>query len=246
MSLPDKTSNDANRPSLPQPAEAGRERLEGWLKEDRSVNVYRWETWHSRLRGKSRFEAIKYLAERDGPFCCGCNEVLLDTHNGVDLNHIDFDITNNHRWNLNLYHHNCNSSNKRSTLPPYSSLPERERKFVAGVRVGAGVEGDSELYPGWTKPWSSREGEKHDIQRARFNTWIRDMQHGPFQGPGGMIRLSALAKMAVHAIGMGSSITYRRYIEEDCFGPSPNDPGILELVDSDGIEFIRFRGVKTG
>jgi hypothetical protein len=74
--------------------------------------------------------------------------------------------------------------------------------------------------------------------RARWNAWINDLENGPFKGIGGIIRLRNLAAMAVHALGLGSSNTYRRYIEEDCSG------GPLEIFSNDGILSVRYRGLN--
>jgi hypothetical protein len=104
--------------------------------------------------------------------------------------------------------------------------------------------------PVGTRPWSSREGEKSERMRSSFNTWIRDEVNGPFasldgEAPG--ISLAALGRIAVHAIGFGSSQTYERYCLEDSYGKKLGEPGILEVAfDEKGRKMVRFRGPKTG
>ena len=53
--------------------------------------------------------------------------------------------------------------------------------------------------------------------------------HRPFKAKGGRIRVRDLASMAVQALGIGSSITFRRYLSEDKFGPLKvyRDEGVL-------------------
>lgn len=97
------------------------------------------------------------------------------------------------------------------------------------------------VFPSWSgsAPWSSREGEKHEVMRARWNAWVNDMEHGPFGGIGGRIRLRELAAKAPNALGLGSSNTYRRYIDEDCCG------GPLEKVCEGSVTLVRYRGMKS-
>ena len=47
------------------------------------------------------------------------------------------------------------------------------------------------------------------------------------------MRAKDLAEMAVHALGIGSSETYQRYISEDRFGP-------LIVYKDDGIRWVEF------
>jgi hypothetical protein len=76
--------------------------------------------------------------------------------------------------------------------------------------------------------------------RARWDVWINDLERGPFRPDylGGEMRLRDLVEMAPHALGLGSSQTYRRYANEDKFGP-------LEVFRENGILWVRYRGHRS-
>lgn len=98
--------------------------------------------------------------------------------------------------------------------------------------------------------WGSKEGAKHDAQRFAYNNWLTDLENGPFKGVNTRLYPKVLAKMAPWGIGryvgmdgpLGSSVTYRRFIEEDKAG------GILGVdVDELGKETVYLNYVpKTG
>jgi hypothetical protein len=228
--------SDAKLRAECQPATAIHGRENAWEQEDKDKILHRWELL-VRLRGNSKRIAKEYLAARDGRRCQLCKMMVQDTHRELELDHIDANHRNNRRWNLRLAHHSCNSAGYRFQRQPAPSVPEREKiDSVRGEFDGMPHGEVSDLYPGYSStPWSSREGEKHDVMRARWNTWIDDMTTGPFRAVGGMVRLRDLAEMAPRALGMGSSQTYRRYINEDRFGP-------LQVFRDDGILFVRYRG----
>jgi hypothetical protein len=212
-----------------QPATASLGRENGWEKEDRSCILFPWEHL-VRLKGHHATEAKHYLAKRDGTRCSFCDLPVRDIFTELEFDHIDGNNRNNKRWNLRLSHHLCNVV-AYHTKRPALSMPEREGE-TSSQSVAACA--------GWcgSRPWSSREGEKHDVMRARWDAWINDLEHGPFKGQGGIIRLRNLAAMAVHALGLGSSNTYRRYVEEDCSG------GPLEIFRNDGILSVRYLGLN--
>jgi len=93
----------------------------------------------------------------------------------------------------------------------------------------------------WAVP-TSLETDKHERMRPKWNKWIADMKKGPFaefkDQKDAKLRARDLASMAVHALGEGSSETYRRYIEEDRFGP-------LEYWKEDGVWWVKYRGSST-
>jgi hypothetical protein len=164
---------------------------------------------------------------------------VQDTLKELELDHIDENPRNNKRWNLRLGHHSCNQAHYQERRRYASSmLREREKENAdPDAQAMQSSRSVSDVYPGWsTTPWSAREGEKSDLMRARWDAWIGDFEHGPFRSVGGVIRAWTLARMAVRALGIGSSITYRRYIEEDSFGP-------LEVYKDDGVLMVRYRGL---
>ncbi len=196
-----------------------------WDQEDKSIISFPWERM-MRLRGANARRAKVYLATRDGRRCTLCGGLVKNVLRELEFDHINSNRTNNQRWNLRLTHHACNASEYwrgRLASPVQPPVCECENE---GGQVG--------VFPVSGTPWSGREGEKHDVMRARWNAWVTDFERGPFRGPEGRMRVRDLAEMAPRALGLGSSATYRRYINEDRFGP-------LEIVREDGVLFVRMR-----
>lgn len=154
----------------------------------------------------------------------------------AELHHYNEIESDNRIPNLGPMHHSCNSSlngRKREAT---------KRLLLDQSRLGSVSERDHTTLARQVEPesdWTSREGEKHDVMRHRWNGWIHS-ESGIFRGaPGAKIRITALAKKAVHALGTGSSVTYRRYIEEDYYG------GIFDYeIDNAGYKFVVYLGPK--
>jgi hypothetical protein len=211
-------------------AAAAREKA-GWEQEDRSVTLHRWELV-KRLQGENAIQAKNYLAQRDGPKCQFCKIIVKDVHRELEFHHINGDRRFNRRWNLHLSHHSCNSVFRhRQVDAALSMLNEGDRENAAAA---GGLVAFSAVS---VTPWSSREGEKHDVMRSKWNGWISDFEKGPFRGEGGVMRFRDLVEMAPRMLGLGSSQTYRRYANEDRWGP-------LEIFREDGILFVRYRGLR--
>lgn len=208
-------------------AAIGREKP-AWEQEDKSRTLHKWELV-KRLQAKNAFQAKNYLAQRDGPKCQFCKIDVKDVHIELEFDHIDGDRGNNRRWNLRLAHHSCNSiSRHRQVSAALSMMPEGERE---NANDGSPLAASPAAL---ATPWSNREGEKHDVMRARWNDWINDLEKGPFRGIGGRIRLRDLVEMAPRCLGLGSSQTYRRYANEDRFGP-------VEIFREEGILYVRYK-----
>jgi hypothetical protein len=211
-----------------QPATAVQERENGWEKENHSRILFPWEHL-VRLRGHHAVEAKHYLVKRDGNRCAFCDLKVQDIFTELEFDHMDGNNRNNKRWNLRLCHHLCNVTAYYSKKPALS-LPEREGGKARLHPSSMPLDGSG------SAPWSNREGEKHDIMRSLWNDWICDLEHGPFRPGylGGELRLRDLVEMAPRALGLGSSQTYRRYANEDKFGP-------LLLFRENGILWVRYR-----
>lgn len=172
---------------------------------------FHWEVV-KRLRGDNRAAAISFLVQRDGQedpethertIHCGiCHEALPESllKTNVNVHHLDEVSTHNHRFNLQLTCHGCNSSvsqqhwrstrqrsraslperennnNERSILEtsktsqPARSNPASESENVLVVGVGSEVEAD----------WSSREGADSVKMNAAIDDWLGDLVKGPF------------------------------------------------------------------
>ena len=204
-SQPALPSTSQGQPASQPTQQRGRR---GWESEDKNAPPFPWENL-VRLREDKRKDAIEYLVARDDPFCVFCSGDIVKRPDGkweTDIDHMDRNTRNNKRWNLRLAHHGCNSTDGNN-LRQGQPAPTLPRESVSVSRAGVGVsEGKvgSDLYPGLVNDLVAR----HETQRARFDEWIDDNENGPFHDVGAFILKSALAKMAVHACGMGSSICY--------------------------------------
>lgn len=248
-SQPALPSTSQGQPASQPTQQRGRR---GWESEDKNAPLFPWENL-VRLREDKRKDAIEYLVARDDPFCVFCSGDIVKRPDGeweTDIDHMDRNTRNNKRWNLRLAHHGCNSTdgnNLRQSQPAPSmpAMPESERvSSVCGEEardaIASGKVGEYAFHA--TRPWRNREGEKHDAERAGWNKWIRNLENGPFEGIGAVISLDALSKMAVHGVGMGSSKVYRVYAEEDQFGKTRKEPGILRIFKRDGVKMVEYRG----
>ena len=78
-----------------------------------------------RFSKQTRDLIVKFLYDRDGNTCIGCNN-NLDGREKIDIAHIDEDPTNNNPENLRLMHHSCNQKAR-------SDLVRKLGKTTAGV-----------------------------------------------------------------------------------------------------------------
>lgn len=129
--------------------------------------------------------------------CYGCSRQGEVEH--MQIHHKDHIESHNEIDNLAIMHQNCNNhEHARWRLSKLASVRE-----------------ESLLTP--PTRWVSREGEKGELMRKKWNAWLCDNVDGPFAK---CIELPVkdLAALAVHALDIGSSVTYRRYITEDALG----------------------------
>lgn len=197
-----------------------------------------------RLRKKDRDLVKTILSLMEGfdgteGKCCVCNKVG-STDVDLQLHHKDEVESHNEIENLALAHGPCNKKDWWARRRP-SKQPECERKS------------SQPSTPNVHTNWSGREGEKHDVMRARWDLWLTDKE-GPFgdhkEGAviGAEARLGWLAAAAVHALkhddddetigSVGSSVTYRRYIDEDAAA------GILFTYRRDGVLWVVYTASK--
>lgn len=169
-----------------------------------------------RLRKIDKDRVKQILGERDGLKCAICGKP--ESVGNLELDHVNENPSNNHLENLRLAHHSCNSSlyNLKRASIPLSGQHVREK--ISSVGSEGAV-------------WSSREGEKHDVMRVRWENWVPSVLEA-----GGVMRARDLAERAPRALGIGSSVTYRRYLNEDVAG------GVFERYREDGVLWVRYLG----
>lgn len=197
-----------------------------------------------RILGKSREILVKYLLWRDGNKCtvkspkCIMGDSPFSNPLGADIDHIIPTTIGGKAQaeNLRLTCHPCNS---------YLLIYQLKSAIAARTSTG---ESERESPPR-AQAWTSREGEQGEIQQAYWDVWIkREDSDSPWQKlgqlRGGFVRLADLLDLAPREIGrlytmsknkFGSSVTYRRYANEDRFS-------VLEMVKDKGEWWVRFRG----
>ncbi len=195
------------------------------------------------LKRKHRLliKKIKSLEQgRDGSFvsCVFCHYV--GPIEKMQINHINGNKHDNRLENLEPCDQECNNNDhgRRAAAQRLSytkSVSERSEAPKTDTKANEITQTNE------AQVWTSKEGLKHDMQRYAWNKWIFDIEKGPFAGRNKKLYPSALAKLAPWKIGymlkldgpFGSSITYRRFIEEDKAG------GIFYIdVDEAGKELI--------
>jgi hypothetical protein len=230
--------------SAPQPSSSEREKLLTYF-----LSIYHAP---QRLRTNHRKIARSILSLKQGYdgltkgrcFFCG-KERDLEL---LQLHHKDGVESHNDVENLDLFDPVCNvkedwvvRTRKKAELRQTEKTREKENIAPPGLaeqpRTEPQVPKALAISP-WAVP-TSLETDKHERMRPKWNKWIADMKKGPFaefkDQKDAKLRARDLASMAVHALGEGSSETYRRYIEEDRFGP-------LEYWKEDGVWWVKFRG----
>jgi hypothetical protein len=168
---------------------------------------------------------LSLLQDQDGTVgkCFGCQRVLEIQL--LQLHHKDGVINHNELGNLELADQHCNNlehaeRSKRVSDPSHRSTVREN--------MGAGAQDGT--------PWSSREGVKHERMRARFNSLLADTFGNQIDAE---LSVDYLARVMVSRVGEGSSVTFRRYIEEDGVeGP------LLTYTREDGVRVARYVGRK--
>ena len=128
-----------------------------------------------------------------GTNCLKCGENL-----SVDTCTIEHILKGNR--DHNCFHnclpwcHTCNSGGRRTgRVRVRGIIEEKERENAAHEQYAEA---------------SSEETRRAAKMRPRWNKWLEELKFSRYS-------LKGLSLQAPHALGMGSSITYRRYIEED-------------------------------
>jgi len=179
-----------------------------------------WEL-NAHLNRTQRYQRIEILAERDGRNCRGCGLTEENIHQALEVHHINGSKSPylNRLEFCVLMHRSCNQRAERgrqeAQLRANMHLPAPEQVRESATRL-------SENRP----PSSSDENAKARVMRPRWNNWL---DKKPFV----QINRKKLALKAVHELGIGSSVTYSRYIDEDV------EAGILNPFEIEGIPMIR-------
>ena len=159
-----------------------------------------------RLRGLGYEAAMQFLINRDGKACKKCKK----DDQGQTIDHIDpFAKPLHSSKNLQILCLKCNSA-KGGSKP--SNVNAREREKTEWVH---------------TRDYSAEEGEKHEVMRARWNLWMEDISKGSSN------LVKSLVNKAPGRCRLGSSITYRRYLDEDIAD------GKFEQFRDDGKLWVR-------
>lgn len=146
-------------------------------------------------------------------FKCG---VLVDIE-FAEIHHINENPYDNRLINTAPIHGKCNrelNGVKGGMVNAERAAVLKQRYHVVTPKAVSESAGGADTYE---QEWTSKEGEKHDQMRFKWNVWILDLENGPF-AKGQTYLFKELAYMAVRALGLGSSVTYRRYIMEDHYG----------------------------
>jgi hypothetical protein len=156
--------------------------------------------------------------------CFVCHRVLK--LGDLTVHHRDGDIRHNDLGNLRPACWECN----------------RLEGWLVRRREAAKKEREARLQPSniADQPlrYNAEEGARSHAMRTRFNRWAYDPCTGLCRELGSRWDIKALAKKAVHGIGLvrdklGDQQTYRRYLEADLAGgiwdcPDPDDPELIE------------------
>ena len=164
-----------------------------------------------RLRGEAYRQALQFLIQRDGTYCKKCGK----SNEGQTIDHINPNFSPLHSSNnLQILCFRCNSGKGGiARSPTQTNVRVREREKTE-----------------WTheREYSAEEGEKHEVMRSRWNAFVESL------GTGTTNLVKMLVNKAPSVCGdIGSSITYRRYLDEDIA------KGLFEEFRDDGRLWVR-------
>jgi hypothetical protein len=160
----------------------------------------------TRKFGAARDWVANFLDLRDGHKCfmCGRSDVYLI------IEHMDNDENNYAPANLHWACWSCNQKKGKTSdrlLP--QSVSENTRR-----------------------EWTSEEGARHDSMTYRYRNLLFHPHNGMMVNEGARVGLVKLSKKLPDLVGKGSSVTFRRYIEEDI------EAGYFEVKTEDGVDII--------
>ena len=155
-----------------------------------------------------------YLDLRDGHKCffCGRADVALI------VEHMNNDEYDPNPENLHWACWPCNQrKNPRGPIPETALL-----KDVRENRAHTQTRGE----------WQSEEGRRHDQMTYRYRNLMFHPHNGLMVNEGSRVGLVKLSKKLPDLVGKGSSVTFRRYIEEDI------EAGYFSVAEDDGVDYI--------
>ena len=160
--------------------------------------------------GPAREWVANFLDLRDGHKCFFCQR--SDVY--LIIEHMDNDETNYAPSNL---HWSCWSCNQKKAKTSDRLLPKGVRENQASAQ---------------RNEWTSEEGRIHDLLTYRYRNLLFHPHNGMMVNEGARVGLLKLSKKLPDLVGKGSSVTFRRYIEEDI------EAGYFEVKSEDGVDYI--------
>lgn len=165
---------------------------------------------HSYARNPLKRAVAEMLQESQHGKCAKC-----ERETDLEIDHIDGNPTNWKITNLRLLCHGCNIS-ERNRLNGLGSVKERERESADAALT-----------------WSNEEGRRSSKMVPRYRAVMYHPKTGMFKDEGSRMPIVKLSHNLPELCGgLGSSITYRRYIEDDIAS------GFLFRSENDGIEYV--------
>lgn len=193
-----------------------------------------------RAHHKFRIKQIKSLQQGyDGTSarCYFCKQLGINDTD-LQLHHLNHKLFDNRLENLEPAHQTCNNREHARWRALVGQRPsDPSCVSVSEIRCPSHTYQKRSIDTSLDKQkWTSEEGRRHDIMRNKWNNWLLDNVDGPYKNGRWRLTFRELAYMAVGKLGLGSSVTYKRYIMEDSYA------GILRVYidETTGHKMVEF------